>query len=175
MNLGNRRRIGIGAFGIALAAIGLLGTSAVIGMTMRTAGPRDQVSVHANGMVIPALRSTMDAAHWLGDRGILKGIKLADSAASESSGERLRVHLVPAAGVTIPSGTFEAKAIRFNEAGEVVEIVPAESAGCSVVVVYDPDFPEDNWIGCVGGCKNASLHCTLSIDLSTLEIACPCM
>jgi hypothetical protein len=42
-------------------------------------------------------------------------------------------------------------------------------------VVYDPDFPEDNWIGCVGGCKNASLHCTLSIDLSTLEIACPCM
>lgn len=158
---------------VACAAIALLGASTVIGMNMFATGARDVVEVQAGGHEFAARRTTMEAASWLSARGRLYGLKFAPDA---GDGEQLRIHLVPAPGVEIPRGSFEASAIRFNEAGEVVEIVPAEAASsCQVVGFEDPDEPGRYFVSCIGGCTTPGLRCTLTIDIVTLQLDCPCM
>lgn len=140
---------------------------------MRASEPRDLVRVRALDREFVANRGTLEAAKWLSARGLLEGVQLAQDA---GKGERLKVALRGAPGVAIPAGSFEAAAIRFNEAGEVVEIVPASSdAGCVVVGIDDPENPGQYWLGCMGNCSNPGLRCTLAIDIVTLEISCPCL
>jgi hypothetical protein len=168
-----RNRFGIGAPAAVFAAIALVSASTVIGMSMHGSGSDETVRVDALGHEFVAKRETMKAAEWFGERGRLFGLKFAADAGSD---ERLRLRLVPSEGVAIPSGSFEASAIRFNDAGEVIEIVPADpTAGCQVVAFEDPEDPGHYLVGCSGTCNDAALRCTLAIDIVTLELACPCM
>lgn len=86
----------------------------------------------------------------------------------------LRIPLRPAPGVTLPGGSFTCGGIRFNTAGEVVEILEVAGASCRLNVIFDPDTGEF-YLDCGGDCTPPVLECSLYFDLLTLSYRCSCL
>jgi hypothetical protein len=105
---------------------------------------------------------------WLALTGVVRRIGRTDGETA------VFVRLRPAAGVTIPRGSFTCAAIRFNEQGEVVEIVEDASRQCIILAAEDPDTGEF-LLTCLGTCTPASLQCPLIFDFQTLSYRCPCL
>lgn len=105
---------------------------------------------------------------WLVLMGVVRRIGRTDGETA------VFVRLRPAAGVTIPRGSFTCAAIRFNEQGEVVEIVEDGFQQCVVVAEEIPDTGEF-LLTCFGTCTPPSLQCPLIFDFQTLSYRCPCL
>lgn len=86
---------------------------------------------------------------------------------------RVTTEAVPAEGVELPTESFTTRGIRFNEAGEIVEILPA-SDPCVMQVLIAADNPRRWTYFCEGSCLPPG-ECLLGMDLPTLEIACICL
>lgn len=156
---------------LAILAFGcLFATSALIGAALGNGGGGGEVvQVPAGARVIPM---RVDVAHQFAS--LTKTISVSGAKFSpEGELQRLTLRLRPAPGVTLPDGEFECDAIRFNEAGEVVEIVPAASAGCRMLVIEDPEDPESSIPICTGDCPTAQ-SCQFYFDVGTLELGCDC-
>lgn len=125
---------------------------------------------HADGMgeSHPSVRDGVEVPE--GDPAYLR---LPISAADGTTGP-FRIPLQPAPGVTLPSGSFTCGGIRFNTAGEVVEILEVAGASCRLNVIFDPDTGEF-YLDCDGDCTPPVLECALYFDLLTLTYRCSCL
>jgi hypothetical protein len=156
---------------LAILAVGFLfATSALIGAALGNGeGGGEVLQVPAGARAIPM---RVEVAHQFA--ALTKTTSVTGAKFSrEGELQRLTLRLRPAPGVTIPDGEFECDAIRFNEAGEVVEIVPASSAGCRMLVIEDPEDPESSIPICTGDCPTAQI-CQFYFDVGTLELGCDC-
>ena len=133
---------------------------------------RLEVSVGGGGIRLTSTPQLNEAGGWLSDRGLLRGLGF--NRALAISG--WQIELNPAPGVLLPSGTVETGGIRFNEDGEVVEILPAvDDSPCITLLTQDAANPRLWFINCLGDCAGNGLPCTLMIDLATLELRCDCL
>ncbi len=110
---------------------------------------------------------------WLQDHGIFRDF-LRDELGNPIG---LVVELRAATGVEIPPESFVTEGLRFNEHGEVVEILSPTSTPttnqCSLFILTPSDHPRQQLFVCVGDCVTPEV-CTMLIDLSTLVFACAC-
>ena len=115
---------------------------------------------------------TLELIEWFDAHGLFRSVGFG----TDGQVDRVVCEAVPAAGVTLPTASFRTAGIRFNERGEIIEILPASSNDdpCELrILIADPN--PRNWIyTCVGPCPTPSA-CILGIDLPTLEIACACI
>lgn len=165
------RRNGASMAILAILTFGcLFATSALIGAALGNGeGGGEVLQVPTGGRAVP-MRA--EVAHQFAALTKTTSVTAAKFS-REGELQRLALRLRPAPGVTIPDGEFECDAIRFNEAGEVVEIVPASSAGCRMLVIEDPENPESSIPVCTGDCPAAQI-CQFYFDVGTLELGCDC-
>lgn len=154
---------------VVALALGLAGTS--VAAFLLSSGHDLDAVIDGAGVRLATTQRTMEAGAWLSARGLLHGIRL-----SQMHGvSGLEVELIPAPGVELPSGRIESGGIRFNEEGEVVEVLPLPAdSPCTMVVVQDTENPRLWVITCVGVCPSDGSPCTPMIDLATLQIVCDC-
>lgn len=156
------------AVGLALA-VGIAGTG--VGSFVLVAGGLHDAALRGAGTQFATSERTMEAGAWFSDRGLLRGVRF-DRARFVDG---LILELVPAPGVELPTGAVETGGVRFNEDGEVVEILPAtDDAPCITLLTQDPGNPRRWFINCLGDCPADGPPCAIMIDLTTLEMACEC-
>lgn len=156
------------ALGAALA-LGVGGTG--IGAFLLTSERASDAVVEGGGIRLATTRQTMEAGAWLSDRGLLRGVRF-----SRGHGVTgFEIDLIPAPGVVLPTGRVESGGVRFNEDGEVVEILPlAADNPCVTLLVQDTENPRRWIISCLGVCPSDGSPCIPMIDLTTLQIVCDC-
>jgi hypothetical protein len=116
--------------------------------------------------------STAAVIAWLSEQSLLQSVGLDLT----MQVQRVSAKAVATAGVELPTTTFSARGIRFNEAGEIVEILPAsdvDSNACDLTIVVSTENPQHWTYSCEGRCTPPE-ECLLSIDGATREIACSC-
>lgn len=116
--------------------------------------------------------STAAVIAWLSEQSLLHSVGLDLT----MQVQRVSAKAVATAGVELPTTTFSARGIRFNEAGEIVEILPAsdvDSNACDLTIVVSTENPQHWTYSCEGRCTPPE-ECLLSIDGATREIACSC-
>ena len=115
---------------------------------------------------------TLEMIEWFDARGLFRSVVLGP----DGHVDQVICEAVPAAGVVLPDVPFRTAGIRCNDAGEIVEILPASSDNdqCELFVLMSDPNPR-TWIyTCFGPCPAPSA-CVLGIDLATLEFACACI
>ena len=139
-----------------------------------TPAPRDgDIIMHALNYEFSADPRTAEVIAWLSERKILEAVEF-DLTMRVS---RVTAEAIPAEGVELPTESFTTRGIRFNEAGEIVEILPASadaSDPCVMQVLIAADNPRRWTYFCEGSCLPPG-ECLLGMDLPTLEIACICL
>ena len=139
-----------------------------------TPAPRDgDIIMHALNYEFSADPRTAEVIAWLSERKILEAVEF-DLTMRVS---RVTAEAIPAEGVELPTESFTTRGIRFNDAGEIVEILPASNDGsdsCALEILIAGDNPRNWTYFCVGSCTLPS-ECLLGINFPTLEIACVCL
>jgi len=157
----SKRRL-LGGMLAALVALGAFSLGAQHGLNAAN-GASNRRTVDPNSPTI----------QWLQDRGIFRDF-LRDESGSPIG---LVVELRSAPGVEIPTESFSTEGLRFNENGEVIEIlspttVPSTNE-CTLFIFTPNDNPRQQLFVCVGDCDTTE-ECAMLIDLSTLAFACNC-
>jgi len=139
-----------------------------------TPAPREgDVIMHALDYEFSAHPRTAELIAWFSERNVLKAVGFDLTMRIY----RVTTEAVPAEGVELPTESFTTRGIRFNEAGEIVEILPASadaSDPCVMQVLIAADNPRRWTYFCEGSCLPPG-ECLLGMDLPTLEIACICL
>ena len=139
-----------------------------------TPAPRDgDIIMHALNYEFSADPRTAEVIAWLSERKILEAVEF-DLTMRVS---RVTAEAIPAEGVELPTESFTTRGIRFNDAGEIVEILPASNDGsdsCALEILIAGDNPRNWTYFCVGSCTLPE-ECLLGINFPTLEIACICL
>jgi hypothetical protein len=130
------------------------------------------VTMTAADHEVTANPRTADLIAWFSARGLLRAVGF-DLALRV---DRVTAEVVPAPGVELPSAPFSTRGIRFNEAGEIIEILPAaaDEDTCELFILFDSENPRHWTYFCEGTCT-APQECILGIDLTTLEVSCACI
>lgn len=182
----NARRLCVAAgLGVVLASSVLAGVALSSGATMAPAGlvtvraasfeesaREGDVTMTAANHEVTANPRTADLIAWFSARGMLRAVGF-DLALRV---DRVTAVVVAAPGVELPSEPFATRGIRFNEAGEVIEILPAaaDADQCELFVLFESENPRHWTYFCEGTCT-APRECMLGIDLTTLEVSCACI
>lgn len=156
------------ALAISAVAIGFaIGARSVLSRPAEGASMRVLFDGHALEM------KDAGSLEWFFRRGLMRGL-----ASTRAHGDGLLLLLRPAPGVAIPTGSFEAPFVRFDDAGEVLEIgevgeAPASNT-CQTYWIQDTEDPAWWIVVCVGNCPPAGASCVLMFDAGTGTLACGC-
>jgi hypothetical protein len=108
-----------------------------------TPAPRDgDIIMHALNYEFSADPRTAEVIAWPSERKILKAVEF-DLAMRVCS---VTANAIPAEGVELPTESFTTRGIRFNDAGEIVEILPASNDGsdsCALEILIAGDNPRN--------------------------------
>lgn len=139
-----------------------------------TPAPRDgDIIMHALNYEFSADPRTAEVIAWLSEKRILEAVEF-DLTMRVT---RVTAEAIPAEGVELPTASFSTRGIRFNDAGQIVEILPSSNDGsdpCELEILIAGDNPRHWTYSCVGSCTLPS-ECLLGINFPTLEIACICL